>query len=115
MSGPVSVVLLLTAVAVLAGALWATRVIWFAHRRQVAVERVKGNLALRRRMAGMAGNRLFPDTQATVTKAETMHGWVWIRAVRRDGKFTEQHGWAMTRRGAQRRLDKAGKPRTPRR
>lgn len=114
MSG-VEVALVLATVALLAALVWAGRVAAHAHRRKVAVERVSGRLALRKRMADMAGHRHNPETYENVVRAETMYGYVWIRSTRKKAKFTEQHGWALTRRGARRKLAKASQPRTPRR
>ena len=88
------------------------RVAWRNHLRLEGVERAAGNQRLRQRMHGLVASHGAP--REVVVHAENMRGWVWIRVTprkpargeRRIQAHNEQMGWAMTKRGAVRKMER---------
>lgn len=90
--------------------------LWRHHLQRQAVEFAMGNSKLRRRLAGLTIKGL--DCREAVVPAETMRGWVWVRVAGRKPRrgerpleaHDEQIGWALTRRGALRKMSKTARP-----
>lgn len=88
------------------------RAAWRHHLLMEARERALGNRRLRRRLYGLVGRKR--GEAEVVVRAEHMRGWVWIRVTNRKplpGELPveaheEQMGWAMTRRGAMRKMQR---------
>lgn len=77
-------------------------------RRAIAFERETGNLRVRRRTTVLVGRK--KDVYEYVVKAETMPGYVWFRWTRKPRQpFTEDFGWAPTRRLARWRLRRSNR------